>query len=74
MGYFLYTVVLFLQGIFSGGVGSLAVYVLTLLFGASKIETMATRRAIVAVLSPITVVALSMRFSPDTLAKQNCHE
>jgi uncharacterized protein len=58
IGYFLYTAVLFLQGIFSGGVGSLAVYVLTLLFGTSKIETMATRRAIVAVLSPITVVAL----------------
>lgn len=58
VGYFLYTLVLFLQGIFSGGVGSLAVYVLTLLFGASKIETMATRRAIVAVLSPITVVVL----------------
>lgn len=58
IGYFLYTVVLFLQGTFSGGVGSLAVYVLTLLFGTSKIETMATRRAIVAVLSPITVIAL----------------
>jgi len=57
-GYSLYTVVLFLQGIFSGGVGSLAVYVLTLLFGTSKLETMATRRAIVAVMSPITVVAL----------------
>lgn len=58
IGYLLYSIVLFLQGIFSGGVGSLAVYVLTLLFGASKIETMATRRAIVAVMSPITVVAL----------------
>lgn len=57
-GYSLYTVVLFLQGIFSGGVGSLAVYVLTLLFGASKLETMATRRAIVAVMSPVAVVAL----------------
>lgn len=57
-GYSLYTVVLFLQGIFSGGVGSLAVYVLTLLFGTSKLETMATRRAIVAVMSPIAVVAL----------------
>lgn len=58
IGYALYTVVLFLQGIFSGGVGSLAVYVLTLLFGTSKIETMATRRAIVAVMSPIAFVAL----------------
>lgn len=58
MGYSFYTIVLFLQGIFSGGVGSLAVYVLTLLFGASKLETMATRRAIVAVMSPIAVVAL----------------
>jgi uncharacterized membrane protein YfcA len=58
VGYFLYSAVLFLQGVFSGGVGGLAVYVLTLLFGASKIETMATRRTIVAVMSPITVVAL----------------
>lgn len=58
IGYFLYSAVLFLQGIFSGGVGSLAVYVLTLLFGASKVETMATRRAVVAVMSPITVIAL----------------
>jgi uncharacterized membrane protein YfcA len=58
VGYFLYTGVLFLQGIFSGGVGSLAVYVLTLLFGTSKLETMATRRVIVAVLSPISLAAL----------------
>ena len=57
-GYSLYTCVLFLQGIFSGGVGSLAVYVLNLLFGATKLETMATRRAIVAVLSPVSVIAL----------------
>ncbi|MDB5167188.1 MAG: hypothetical protein JWN26_333 [Candidatus Saccharibacteria bacterium] len=58
IGYFLYTAVLFLQGIFSGGVGSLAVYVLTLLFGTSRIETMATRRAIIAVMSPIAFIAL----------------
>ncbi len=57
-GYSLYSVVLFLQGIFSGGVGSLAVYVLTLLFGTTKLETMATRRVIVAVLSPVTLVSL----------------
>jgi uncharacterized membrane protein YfcA len=58
VGYVLYTCVLFLQGIFSGGIGSLAVYVLTLLFGTTKLETIATRRAIVAVLSPVTLVAL----------------
>lgn len=58
LGYSLYSTVLFLQGIFSGGVGSLAVYVLNLLFGTTKLETMATRRAIVAVMSPIAVVAL----------------
>lgn len=57
-GYSLYSVVLFLQGIFSGGVGSLAVYVLTLLFGTSKLETIATRRVVVAVLSPVTLVSL----------------
>ncbi len=58
VGYSLYSCVLFLQGLFSGGVGSLAVYVLTFLFGTSKIETIATRRVIVAVLSPITLIAL----------------
>jgi len=58
IGYFLYTCVLFLQGIFSGGVGSLAVYVLTLLFGTSKLETMATRRVIVAIMSPIALITL----------------
>src|SRR5690606_27060069 len=58
LGYFLYSIVLFLQGIFSGGVGSLAIYVLTLLFGTSKLEAMATRRVIVAVLSPVTLIAL----------------
>jgi uncharacterized protein len=58
IGYFFYTCVLFLQGIFSGGVGSLAVYVLTLLFGTTKLETMATRRVIVAVMSPVALVAL----------------
>lgn len=57
-GYSLYTCVLFLQGIFSGGAGSLAVYVLNLLFGTTKLETMATRRSIVAVMSPIAVAAL----------------
>lgn len=58
IGYLLYTCVLFLQGIFSGGVGSLAVYVLTLLFGTTKLETMATRRVIVAVMSPVALIAL----------------
>lgn len=58
IGFSLYSIVLFLQGIFSGGVGSLAVYVLKLLFGTSNIETMATRRVVVAVLSPVTLVTL----------------
>jgi uncharacterized membrane protein YfcA len=58
IGYSLYTGILFLQGIFSGATGSLAVYVLTLLLGASKLETMATRRAIVAVMGPIAFIAL----------------
>lgn len=58
IGFSLYSLVLFLQGIFSGGVGGLAVYVLKLLFGTSNIETMATRRVVVAVLSPVTLVAL----------------
>lgn len=58
VGYFLYSCVLFLQSIFSGGVGSLAIYVLTYCFGTSRLETVATRRLIVAYLSPITIIAL----------------
>lgn len=58
IGYALYTVVLFLQGIFSGGTGSLATYVLTLIFGTSNIQAMAIRRIIVAVMSPVALIAL----------------
>lgn len=58
IGYVLYTIVLFLQGIFSGGTDSLATYVLTLVFGTSNIQAMATRRIIVAVMSPVALIAL----------------
>ena len=57
-GYFAYSGVLTLQAIFGSGVGSLALFILTLLLGTSKLEANATKRAVNAVLTPITFVAL----------------
>jgi uncharacterized membrane protein YfcA len=57
-GYSLYSGVLALQAIFGTGVGSLALFVLTLLLGTSKLEANATKRAVTAILTPITFVAL----------------
>lgn len=57
-GYSLYSGVLALQAIFGTGVGSLALFVLTLLLGTTKLEANATKRAVTAVLTPITFVAL----------------
>lgn len=57
-GYSAYSGVLTIQAIFGSGVGSLALFVLTLLLGTSKIEANATKRAVTAVLTPITFVAL----------------
>lgn len=57
-GYSAYSGVLAVQAIFGSGVGSLALFVLTLLLGTSKIEANATKRAVTAVLTPITFIAL----------------
>lgn len=57
-GFSLYSGVLALQAIFGTGVGSLALFVLTLLLGTTKLEANATKRAVTAVLTPITFVAL----------------
>ncbi|HSX28429.1 MAG TPA: sulfite exporter TauE/SafE family protein [Candidatus Saccharimonadales bacterium] len=57
-GYISYTGVLVIQSLFGSGVGSLALFVLTLLFGTTKLEANATKRAVMAVLTPITFVAL----------------
>lgn len=57
-GYSAYSGVLTIQAIFGSGVGSLALFALTLLLGTSKIEANATKRAVTAVLTPITFVAL----------------
>jgi uncharacterized membrane protein YfcA len=58
IGYVSYTGVLALQAIFGTGVGSLALFALTLLLGTTKLEANATKRAVTAVLTPITFVAL----------------
>jgi uncharacterized membrane protein YfcA len=58
LGYFLYSIVLTLQSLFGSGVGSLSLFVMTLLFGTSKIEANATKRAITAVITPLTFVGL----------------
>jgi uncharacterized membrane protein YfcA len=57
-GYTSYTGVITIQAIFGSGVGSLALFVLTLLFGTSKLEANATKRAVTAVLTPIKLIAL----------------
>lgn len=57
-GYTAYGGVLTIQALFGSGVGSLALFVLTLLLGTTKIEANATKRAVTAVLTPITFVAL----------------
>ncbi len=58
IGYVAYTFVITLQALFGTGAGSLAIFVLTLLFGTSKLQANATKRAVSAVLVPITFIAL----------------
>lgn len=57
-GYVAYSGVLTVQALFGSGVGSLALFVLTLLFDTTKLEANATKRAVTAVLTPITFIAL----------------
>lgn len=58
VGYGVYSIILFLQAIFGTGVGSLALFVLTLLIGTSKLEANATRRAVTAVMAPVALAGL----------------
>lgn len=58
LGYFLYSIILAFQSLFGSGVGSLSLFVMTLLFGTSKIEANATKRAITAIMTPLTFVGL----------------
>jgi uncharacterized membrane protein YfcA len=57
-GYFLYSVVLSLQAVFGTGVGSVGLLVLTLFLNTSKLQANATNRAVTAILTPITFIAL----------------
>lgn len=58
LGYVAYSIILFIQGIFGTGVGSIALFALTLLLGSSKLEANATRRAVTAVMAPIALIGL----------------
>ncbi len=58
IGYVLYSGVMTIQALFSTGAGSLATFVLVLCFGTSKLEANATKRAVTAVMVPITLVGL----------------
>ncbi|MDB5187197.1 MAG: rane protein of unknown function [Candidatus Saccharibacteria bacterium] len=58
LGYVLYGLILTLQSLFGSGVGSLSLFVQTLLLGTSKIEANATKRAITAILTPLTFIGL----------------
>lgn len=57
-GYSVYTGILGLQALFGAGVGTLAMFVMPLLLGTSKLEANATKRAVTAFLGPITFAAL----------------
>ena len=57
-GYVAYSIVLFFQAIFGTGIGSLGIFALTLLLGASKLEANATRRAVTAVMAPIALIGM----------------
>ena len=58
LGYVLYSVILTIQALFGSGVGSLSLFVMTLLFGTNKIEANATKRAITAIMTPLTFIGL----------------
>jgi uncharacterized membrane protein YfcA len=58
LGYVVYSCVLSLQSLFGSGIGSLSLFVMTLLLGTSKIEANATKRAITAVITPLTFAGL----------------
>lgn len=58
LGYVLYSGILSLQALFGAGVGTLANFVLTLLFGTTKLEANATKRAVTAILAPLTFTGL----------------
>lgn len=58
LGYMLYSGVLTLQALFGTGVGSLANFILTLLLGTTKLEANATKRAVTAILVPLTFIGL----------------
>lgn len=58
VGYALYSGILSLQALFGAGVGTLANFVLTLLLGTSKLEANATKRAVTAILAPLTFAGL----------------
>lgn len=56
-GYTAYSGVLIIQAMFGAGAGSVALFVMTLMLGTTKLEANATKRAVTAVLTPITFVA-----------------
>lgn len=58
IGYVLYSAIMTLQALFGTGVGALSTFVLTLIFGTTKIEANATKRAVSAVMVPITFIGL----------------
>jgi len=58
LGYSVYTFVITLQALFGSGVGSLTLFVLTLMLGTTKLQANATKRAVTAVLTPLTFAGL----------------
>lgn len=58
LGFALYSLIMAIQALFSAGAGVLATFVLTLLFGTTKLEANATKRAVTAFIVPITFTGL----------------
>lgn len=58
LGFILYSLIMAIQALFSAGAGVLATFVLTLLFGTTKLEANATKRAVTAFMVPITFTGL----------------
>lgn len=58
LGYVLYTFISLLAALFSAGVGALSNFIMILFLGTTKLEANATKRAVTAVLVPLTFTGL----------------
>ncbi len=60
IGYICYSFVLALQSLFGTGIGTLQLFILTLLFDTTKLQANATKRAVTATLTPVAFIGLAI--------------